>query len=301
MLYLHYKLFFFKNQYNFGHKIFENGWDIIMYHPITRKIKIKGFHSFFNCTYNEGYYYNGEHHPFWEVVYCFGGTIGVSFDEKIYRLRKGDIVIYPPNVHHKLWSEEESRINVLVFSFDGSGEGLKELGGAYSCDEELQRRWDEIALNMRECKEYRRTTGYLHYLEKMPNRYQVVANECENNLLLLKERSFSLGHNKNKSARDYERIIRTMRENLGEDLTVDEIGMNCGLSVSTMKNLFRQFNSMGIHEYFLHLKMEESIRLLKSGMTVREAAEQMGFSNQSYFSTVFKRVVGESPAQFKKK
>ena len=82
---------------------------------------------------------------------------------------------------------------------------------------------------------------------------------------------------------------------------MDEIGMNCGLSVSTMKNLFRQFNSMGIHEYFLHLKIEEAVRLLGTGMTVGETAECLGFSNQSYFSTVFKRLTGESPGQFKKK
>lgn len=272
-----------------------------MYHPVTRQIRIKGYHSFFNCTYDVGYYYHGEHHPFWEVVYCFGGTVGVSADEKIYRLRKGDIIIYPPNMHHKLWSEENTRVNVLVFSFEATGDGLKGLGGAYSCDEELQHRWDEIALNMRVCKEYRRTTGYLHYLGKSPYKYQTVANECENNLLLLKEHSYPLGYNKSKSAQDYERIIQTMRKNLDEDLTVEEIGKHCGLSVSAMKNLFRLFNSMGIHEYFLHLKMEEAIRLLGEGMNVQETAEKLGFSNQSYFSTVFKRMVGESPAQFKKK
>ena len=212
MLYLHYKMFFFKNQYDFGYYIFENGQVFIMYHPINRKIKIKGFHSFFNCTYDEGYFYNGEHHPFWEVVYCLGGVVGVSFDEKIYLLRKGDIVIYPPNVHHKLWSEENTKIDVLVFSFEATGEGLKELGGAYSCDDFQRQGWDEIALNMHVCKEFKRTAGYLHYLEKDYYKYQTVANECENLLLLLKEHSFPLGHNKSKMALDYERIIQTMRK-----------------------------------------------------------------------------------------
>ncbi len=272
-----------------------------MFHPIVRKIKIKGFHTFFNTTYNKDYYFQGEHHPFWEIVYCLGGTVGVSSNEKIYRLRKGDIIVYPPNVHHKLWSEENTKANVLVFSFVGSGDGLKELGGAYSCDEELQSKWNEIAMDMRECPDYMRTTGYLHFLEKDPFRYQSVANQCENNLLLLSKHSYPLGYNKSKSAQDYERIIQAMRKNLDADLTVDEIGKNCGLSVSTMKNLFRQFNSMGIHEYFLHLKIEEAVRLLGDGLTVRETAERLGFSNQSYFSTVFKRLAGESPAQFKKK
>jgi RNA polymerase sporulation-specific sigma factor len=37
----------------------------------------------------------------------------------------------------------------------------------------------------------------------------------------------------------------------------------------------------------------------KCGIDVREAAEAMGFVNQNYFCTVFKRVMGKAPKSFK--
>ena len=270
-----------------------------MFHPLNRQITIKGFYSFFNFCYENGHYFGGEHHPFWEIVYCRSGVIGVSADEKIYRLCKGDIIVYPPNVHHKLWVEDQVKTQGMVFSFEAEGDGLKEVIGAFSCDAELKQRWDSMFMEMNDCDETQNNEGYLKFIEKDSYRFQRITNQCELNLLSLRKQGLVLGTNQSKSALDYERIVQVMQKNVGSDLSVEELSKHCGIGVSTMKKLFRQFNSMGIHEYFLHLKMQEAVYMLSEGKNVTETAEALGFSNQSYFSTAFKRVMKKNPASFK--
>ncbi|MBQ8894281.1 MAG: helix-turn-helix transcriptional regulator [Clostridia bacterium] len=271
-----------------------------MLHSVIRPLSISGFYGFFDYRYAEDYYFEGEHHHFWEVAYCLSGTVGISADEKVYRLQPGDLVVYRPYVHHKLWAEGRSKVHLMTVSFDASGDALERLGGGYSCDPELQAQWNVLFCKLKESGCPQKITGFLHYLEKHPLEYQQITNLCENSLLALAERGLPLGKNQSKNAKDYERIVRVMKENLSLNLTVEELGQRCGLSASSMKKLFRHFNSMGIHEYYLHLKMNRAVQLLEEGKTVTETAELLGFSNQSYFSTVFKREMKEVPARFRR-
>ena len=41
-------------------------------------------------------------------------------------------------------------------------------------------------------------------------------------------------------------------------------------------------------------------RLLREGKAAKEIAAELGFANQNYFSTVFKRITGCAPAEYVK-
>ena len=57
---------------------------------------------------------------------------------------------------------------------------------------------------------------------------------------------------------------------------------------------------MGIHKYLLKLKTAAAIQLLQQGCSVNEVSRQLGFANQNYFSTVFKRETGLPPSRYAK-
>ena len=42
----------------------------------------------------QGYVFSGEMHDFWECVYVIDGEVCISSDERMYNLRKGDIVFH---------------------------------------------------------------------------------------------------------------------------------------------------------------------------------------------------------------
>lgn len=46
--------------------------------------------------------------------------------------------------------------------------------------------------------------------------------------------------------------------------------------------------------------MEQSLPLLLKGMPLKTVAEETGFSNAFYYSQVFKRRIGVSPARYRR-
>ena len=57
---------------------------------------------------------------------------------------------------------------------------------------------------------------------------------------------------------------------------------------------------MGVHEYFLSMKIEDAKIMLAHGETVAKIASRLGFYNPNYFSAVFKREIGISPTAWLK-
>ena len=48
------------------------------------------------------------------------------------------------------------------------------------------------------------------------------------------------------------------------------------------------------------MKMRHAVTLLKEGKRVGEVATALGFADQNYFSTAFRRVMGVPPGQYRR-
>ena len=91
-----------------------------------------------------------------------------------------------------------------------------------------------------------------------------------------------------------------MKENIHDDLSIDDIAKKCNFSSAYIKKIFAEFSDCGIHTYFIKLKIKEAIVLLKSGLSVGEVSEKLSFSNANYFAMCFKREMGASPTKYLK-
>ena len=98
------------------------------------------------------------------------------------------------------------------------------------------------------------------------------------------------------------RLIESyMTENLSESITLDELSMATGFSLSTIKRIFQSQAGCGALHYFLKLKIKEAKRLIKeTDMSITEISEKLGFSSIHYFSRIFKNITGISPSQYAK-
>ena len=79
-------------------------------------------------------------------------------------------------------------------------------------------------------------------------------------------------------------------------VSVPEIARAAFVSASHLSYLFRQSLDCSIKQYATQLRMEAARLLLSSGRTVQEAANLVGLPDVAYFSKLFKREVGVSPA-----
>lgn len=282
---------------------------------VKKIFDITEIHSMFEPLYHSGYSFNGENHNFWEFVYVIDGKVGVSADEKVYELKKNEIIFHKPMEFHKLWTPAGCSSHLFIGSFTADGKRLKKLeNGVFS----LNFKERDILLSLINfLREYFKYSSFdywefqkneiefykSYYLEKdFPFILQPVVNYVE--LFLFSLISSELKYSKpveNKDTLLYHKIIKILENNVCSQLSIQEIADMCNISVSLVNKIFARYSSGGIHKYFLKLKIIKAIELLSDGIEISQISERLAFNNQNYFSLVFKRETGLSPLNYKKK
>jgi len=87
-----------------------------------------------------------------------------------------------------------------------------------------------------------------------------------------------------------------------EDLSLQHVADTIQISPTYLSRLLKNEIGVSFIEYLIQVRVEKAIQIM-SDPTVKiyEVAQRVGYSNQHYFSTAFKKVVGLSPAEYRKK
>lgn len=92
------------------------------------------------------------------------------------------------------------------------------------------------------------------------------------------------------------RATQYMMANLGEPISLADIATATGLSRMHFAAQFRVATGMRPHEYLLLRRIERAQELLlNSHLPLVDIAFDVGFKTQAHFTTVFTRLVGETP------
>lgn len=86
-----------------------------------------------------------------------------------------------------------------------------------------------------------------------------------------------------------------------EDIGLGEAAEAAGVNSSYLSCLFSQEMGTGFANYLLRLRLDHAKKLLReSNMKMWQVAEESGFNDYHYFSKVFKKAEGMSPAHYRK-
>ncbi|MCE9669761.1 AraC family transcriptional regulator [Myxococcus stipitatus] len=99
------------------------------------------------------------------------------------------------------------------------------------------------------------------------------------------------------SAAALHRVRLFIEAHLARRIRVEELARHSGLSVFYFTRAFRQSMAMTPHAYVQQRRVERARELLShTSHSLREIALEVGFSSQSHFTTVFRRLTGLTPA-----
>ena len=253
-----------------------------------------------NCTED----FPGETHDFWEMMYVLDGKITVTADNRIYNLDKNCIILHKPMEFHKFIVKPNDGTRIFVASFDLSGdmtERLEKLTARLT--PEQQAAFEHLYIYCTDnYADYNRDTAYNDFCiaaEQSPIFSQTVFSFIDIFLLTLCDsKKKSLDKLKNADSRLFSSVLKEMRENEDEFLTIDELALRCSTSSSKLKNLFYKYTGYSVHKYYLNLKILRAKELLGKGVSIGDVSHMLGFCNQNYFSSVFKRETGLSPSEY---
>ena len=92
-----------------------------------------------------------------------------------------------------------------------------------------------------------------------------------------------------------------VKNNLSKKITLTDLSWHLHCSTVTLTEHFKNEYGITIMDYVMKKRMEKARRLLlNSELSIREVAEECGFSDNEYFSRCFKETHGKSPTSWKK-
>lgn len=97
------------------------------------------------------------------------------------------------------------------------------------------------------------------------------------------------------------RAIEYMNEHYNENITLSSVAEKIDISSGYLSALFSGHMDCGFIDYLNQLRIDHACTYLKQNrLKVYEIAFKVGYKDEKYFSKVFKKVTGISPAQYKK-
>lgn len=119
------------------------------------------------------------------------------------------------------------------------------------------------------------------------------------NKLVILEGQYEEKRGKSRKVRT---AIDFIKRNFTQDVPVSLIAEQIGVTSTYLCKLFKKEMEKTVNEYIEELRIEYSKELLKDdGMKLIEVARKVGYNNANYYSTVFKKVVGEYPSEYRRK
>jgi AraC family transcriptional regulator len=96
------------------------------------------------------------------------------------------------------------------------------------------------------------------------------------------------------------KVVDYIVSNLAEDGTVEDLADLVEMSPFHFCRSFKQSTGLAPHQYILHLRIEKAKALLKNKkLGIAEIASRLGFSDQSHFTNIFRRLAGTTPARWR--
>ena len=105
---------------------------------------------------------------------------------------------------------------------------------------------------------------------------------------------------KSNDERLMERIMNYINENIDNpELNVGTLASKVGLSRVQLHRKLKELTGLSSGDFIRNIRLKQASNLLKDKkMNISQVAYAVGFSNQTHFSTTFKKFYGISPSEY---
>lgn len=229
------------------------------------------------------------------LQYIYEGSLNVIVNSEKFTLVAGDVIVYPANQLFKYNKPKGEVLSYYWIHFTGyDAAELIESSKINFCEPQNIGKSSTIVLFFEEI--------FLEFIHR-DDLFQRAAT-CKLVQLIIE---FSRKTNSSKKAvtTEKKRILNSIayiHKNLRTDLSCEFLASQQHLSSSYYRYLFKKITGVSPMNYITALRINRAKNMLRySDRSVKVVSEDVGFSNQLYFSKYFKKTVGESPSEYRSK
>ncbi|MFK5974163.1 MAG: AraC family transcriptional regulator [Flavobacteriaceae bacterium] len=127
--------------------------------------------------------------------------------------------------------------------------------------------------------------------------FELLAIQIEN----YKKRSLKgSGLQRNKNLKKLYVIKKIIKENLHKNFSLGSLSKEAGLNQVFLNREFIRVFGYSIHQFSTEEKMKKAKMMLENtACLIYQIAEEVGYKNATHFSAAFRRILGETPKQYR--
>lgn len=263
--------------------------------PYSPVVKISAFYTAFEAVRPVGFTFDGESHDSWECVFVLEGKAEITAGDKVYVLEPGQVILHPPLEFHSISNESNIGLRIVIISFSADAFPIKAHGVyTFPSQEKL------LHVLSRLLDVFTRNATMVSGIKDgvSPADVQLSVSTLEQYVIsILYHDNEITSPKRDKRSILYRRALEVMQQNIEKRISTENIAELCNVSVSTLQKLFKRFTGLGVAKYYEEIVMERASAMVENGMRVKEIASSLGYDDQNYFSTAYKRHFGISPTK----
>ena len=212
----------------------------------------------------------------------------------------GQLIVHPPCEFHSIWNDGNVDLRIVIISFSTEAFPIT-AHGIYtfpSTDKLLY-----VLSLLQNVFERTSGSGIVCGIKDgiTPAEIQLAVSELEKYMIsLLCQGEEITSPTNDKRSILFKRATGVMQNNISKRISAGQIAELCDVSVSTLQKLFKRFTGMGVAKYYETLVMERARVMVEEGLRIKEISAKLGYDDQNYFSTAYKRYFGASPTKYSK-
>ena len=240
---------------------------------------------FQECSHN--FYFRGEKHQPYELVYVDRGELHNLVRGQNLLLKQQQFMIIEQNDWHTQYSDLP--VSFLTLSFDASDSGLCSVTNkVLTLTPQLKSIFKKM-LSQNTQEPY--SNDYIESLLKI-----LLIELLHKSRLESSAQISATAHSENEIV---DRAIQLISENIHRKLSLDELAALVHVSVPYLYMLFEAHLGTSPGKYITKIRIEECKVLLRNKqMSMGQIAEHMGYSSLQHFSRQFRSICGITPTQY---
>jgi len=270
--------------------------------------------TIFYMELSKNFYYDGEKHNFWEMVYIDKGEMICTADEKRFILKSGEMTFHKPNEFHNLSGDSNIAPNVSILTFECKSRVMKHFEGKiFKLNAEEKSLLSTLFAEGLSCYQLEDERNPL--LQKLkvisPSPFgssQMTKNLleifliklCRNTDIVTKEMRQSYIIDGEAVSYNVMEILDYLKSHIYGKLTIHDLATHLGKSESNVKQIFAEYRNGGIIRYYNALKIKEARKLIREGKyNMTQISDLLQYDTPQYFSKCFKSETNMTPSEYK--
>lgn len=250
---------------------------------------------------------NMHFHNLMEIGYCHYGDGDLVIEDAMYRFGAGMVSCIPANFLYVTKSDTDVRA-FWEYIYVSPGDILKQGGKS---EQEIRDIMDAVGRNaffIRTEENPMIVTLVRSVFEEMQNKGEHY-RDCVEGLvysLLFEIARFNgrgMGHPCGKyNSLQLENAIEYVEKNYPDNFKIADLAKECHMSETHFRRVFQEKMNMTPVEYVNFVRVKKACELIdKTDISMEDVAEKVGFITPSTFNRNFRRIIGTSPYQWKKR